>query len=830
MATQYHCKVPLRLKEVTAKTDLYGIDYLEVRPDQKTLKVHLIAHKSAPNLSLTKENLAILGGVRVRGGTVLPGLDGELAVIPGDLKVASISLGQRVDSDSLAQIVLTVVANQPGDFSTYTLRLVQSSTNLQPPVGFDVQLCEVDFGFKIDCPSEFDCAPGRECPLEALEEPEINYLAKDYNSFRRLMLDRLSVIAPDWEERNPADVGVMLVELLAYAGDQLSYYQDAVATEAYLGRAHLRTSLRRHARLLDYPVHDGCNARAGVCFLLEVGSSLTVTTDDLLLTRGTLDRPTVPPDELNTILNTEMPEVFVPLHEATLDAARNTIHFYTWSDEQCCLPRGATRATLVRGTGLVLKKGDLLLFEEVISPTTGRPEDLDRTHRHVVRLTRVKEAVDLVTTPATTLYEVAWGDEDKLHFPLCLSALPGDVTEPVEVSVARGNLLLADHGYPVTTGEDTKLDPVTGKERRYRPSLKHGPLTRQGGVYNDEQELVRFDPSASALSAMQWKLRDVRPSISVTLNGKIWTPVGDLLNSDRFATEFVVESEQDGSAYLRFGDDTLGLKPSPDAGPTASYRIGNGIAGNVGAGAISRLVLKSDPSKADAIVKVWNPLPGTGGTEVESLEQVRQFAPQAFRVQERAVTAADWAEVAERQTGIQKAAASLRWTGSWYTAFVTFDRRGGMPVDATFKTDMQKALEQYRLAGYDLEFNGPVYVPLEIALMVCVKRGYFRSNVQQSLLKAFSSFDLPNGQRGFFHPDNFTFGQPFYLAQIYKAAMAIDGVASVKILKFKRWGKADAGEKSAGELMPGPFEVLRLDNDPNFPENGKIEFNMQAGL
>jgi hypothetical protein len=622
----------------------------------------------------------------------------------------------------------------------------------------------------------------------------------------------------------------MLVELLAYAGDQLSYYQDAVATEAYLGTSHLRTSLRRHARLLDYPMHDGCNARAWICFLLAEGTSLTVTTDDPLLTRGVVDQPTISPDEMSAILGAEMPAVFMPLHDAELDPARNTIHFYTWSDEQCCLPRGSTRATLVRPSGLAreISEGDLLLFEEIVCPTNGRPEDLDRTHRHVVRLTSVKPTSDPVTTPATELYEVAWGDEDALPFPLCLSALAGSATTPVEVSVARGNLLLADHGYRIKTGEDAALDPVTGKERRYRPRLERGPLTRQGGVYDEEHEtLVCFDPAASAWSAMHWEIRDVRPDISVTLNGKTWTPVNDLLNSDRFAMEFVVESEDDGSTYLRFGDDTLGLKPAKDAAPTASYRIGNGVAGNVGAGSITRLV---KDAAADAVLQVWNPLPAAGGVEPETLEQVRQFAPQAFRVQERAVTAADWTDVAERQSGIQKAAARLRWTGSWYTAFVTFDRQGGLPVDTTFKSRMLSALERYRLAGYDLEFNGPVYVPLEMSLMVCVKKGYFRSNVKQSLLEKFSSYNLPNGQRGFFHPDNFTFGQPIYLAQIYQAAMAVEGVDSVRVLKFKRWGKVDAGELAAGELKPGQFEILRLDNDPNYPENGKIEFNMQAGL
>src|SRR5208282_5786430 len=46
--------------------------------------------------------------------------------------------------------------------------------------------------------------------------------------------------------------------------DRLSYQQDAVATEAYIETARRRVSLRRHAVLVDYHVHDGCNARAWI--------------------------------------------------------------------------------------------------------------------------------------------------------------------------------------------------------------------------------------------------------------------------------------------------------------------------------------------------------------------------------------------------------------------------------------------------------------------------------------------------------------------------------------------------------------------------------------
>src|SRR5206468_9697801 len=128
--------------------------------------------------------------------------------------------------------------------------------------GFDVRYDRSEFSFNAGCPSDLDCAPKHACPPPARVQPEINYLAKDYESFRQLMLDRLALTMPDWRESHVPDIGIALVELLAYVADYLSYYQDAVATEAYLGTARQRISVRRHARLVDYKMHEGCNARA----------------------------------------------------------------------------------------------------------------------------------------------------------------------------------------------------------------------------------------------------------------------------------------------------------------------------------------------------------------------------------------------------------------------------------------------------------------------------------------------------------------------------------------------------------------------------------------
>ena len=209
---------------------------------------------------------------------------------------------------------------------------------------------------------------------------------------------------------------------------------------------------------------------------------------------------------------------------------------------------------------------------------------------------------------------------------------------------------------------------------------------------------------------------------------------------------------------------------------------------------------------------------------------MRSQAPQAFRVQERAVTEDDYARITERQAEVQKAAATLRWTGSWYTSFITVDRLGGRSIDADFEATVRGYMDGYRMAGVDLEVNGPIFVALDIEIEVCVKPGYFRSNVKQALLTAFSNRRLPGGRRGFFHADNLTFGQSLYLSRLVEAALAVPGVASIVVTKFQRWGRRPDNELRNGVIAPAYLEILRLDNDPSFPENGRIDFLMSGGL
>ncbi len=90
--------------------------------------------------------------------------------------------------------------------------------------------------------------------------------AHDYDSLLRLLLDQMARLAPDWTERSSADLTQVLLELTAYAGDQLSYLQDRVALEGFLRTATQRDSVRRHLRLIDYTLDPGSSAETEVVF------------------------------------------------------------------------------------------------------------------------------------------------------------------------------------------------------------------------------------------------------------------------------------------------------------------------------------------------------------------------------------------------------------------------------------------------------------------------------------------------------------------------------------------------------------------------------------
>ena len=435
--------------------ELTGLDAVEVSStgDQPVLRLSFLGRTPT---GLTESNVRILAP------------DGA-----GLLEAISV---QRYGDEEAAASHLSVRLAGRISQGVYWVRLVEGhpdgSPSSRPLRGLDPRFAQLPFSFDVNHPVPSEPVPAV-APADSPDGPQgapNSYLARDYTGLRQLMLDRLAVTLPADAERSPADLTVMLVELFAYLGDDLSYFQDDAATEAYLQTARRRRSVRRHARLVGYRLHEGCHARCWIS--LDVSKPIQLALDSI----GFVAVGERIPGSSVVRTSTELVEpatVFSPLRYApgssltdpgtgtvALLPAHNSIGLWHFGELDATLCRGATSASLIdrdlsdpaadpAARALRLRPGDVLVLEALTDPAGLGPADL-RT-RHPVRLTEVYRDVDQLYRQ--NLIRVCWAPADALPFDLPVSISASGSTR---VSHACGNVLLAGHGRPVT--ETVPLD------------------------------------------------------------------------------------------------------------------------------------------------------------------------------------------------------------------------------------------------------------------------------------------------------------------------------------------------------------------------------------
>ena len=250
---------------------------------------------------------------------------------------------------------------------------------------------------------------------------------------------------------------------------------------------------------------------------------------------------------------------------------------------------------------------------------------------------------------------IEWDAADALPFALCLSSTTAATDDQVarsiiNVSIAHGNMVPADHGrwidglQPLGTVPDAPpapvvmaggccvaTAPIVARPPDFFPALSASPVTFS-------RTYTATSPASALTSPAALDAALPAPQITVTDDhNNAWSPEGDLLALGPLDRGFVVETERDATAYLRFGDGEFGTAPSPGDVFQAHYRIGNGIAGNIGGDTLGHIL-----TPETRVVSVRNPLPAAGGRDPETMESVRQRAPWAFRTQQRAVTEDDY--------------------------------------------------------------------------------------------------------------------------------------------------------------------------------------------
>jgi hypothetical protein len=688
-----------------------------------------------------------------------------------------------------------------------------------------------------------ECGDAPDCvvvptPLPPLTPPDYDTLARDYTGLRAMLMERLGALDPG-AETSPADITVTFIEVMAHLGDLLSYRQDRVATEAWLGTARRRANVTRHARLVDFPVPPAISAGTVVQIAVAhpgagpVDAVFTVLPGDTATDAAA--GPGDAPDGAHFTVEVAGP--------TTARASHAEIALYDWTEADAVLSAGATSAVLVRSTAADavaladwLPVGSLLGFEIVDPGPAGQHAQWARRlldwppalapdqirmplASHPAQVVRVTHAVAISDplAPGLPLVRVFWEQADALT-----SAVPVSINTSggsPRVGVARLALVAAHHGLCVDgPAAVTPYEPLT--------SSVPDPATTIVTDY------WLSGAAAAGLSCSPggapWQLDT---NIVLPSGVSVGAPrVTSLLRAPSDGFSVVVDHDDDDPPRVRFATGAVGQAPPTQSVVTVRYQAGAGVDGNIAANSLTRLVRATGPvgqqcTWLDAATGVTarNITPGAGGLAATPLGTVRRDAPQAYSTElRRAVLISDLPPFAIGVPGVVRASARRSWSGSWPVGLVCVESATDTD-DPVQDAAVEQVMDAVRMAGTEVVTLPATPTGILIALTVCLTPGADPAIARVSILAA-----LRPGQPGaVFAPASHPLGTSLYTSTVIAAVAAIPGVDAVRVTEGRRLSEPAGTLHEV--LTMGPTEIAVCDDDKAAPDRGRIELTIEGG-
>ena len=672
--------------------------------------------------------ISIRGGIRIRGGGG-----------PGQVQVT--------DVINVSGEVLSVRVAPIGDYSTYTLQIEFYDLVGDPLI--DPLLDKVEFKFRPGC-FNINCAPEWEKGRAPQDTPAIDYLARDFDSFKHVLINGMRDRVPGWEPTSEADLDMVLLDLLAADGDEISDFQDRVMQEAFLGRARKRVSLARHARLMDYHIHQG--NQSGTWLAFQTAGNPTVPSRYGVWTGDQWSDPGS--------------EIFITWEDQACFQHLNEIQLYSWDQAVTALNEGATEADLALPSGLtpgseldanlfrdLFRRPDIryLVVEEKLNPETGRINGRDIKKRQLLHLLEGDQAAETMFDPAgdggagVHFVRVRWQPQDALVSRFCFITRCAGEPPTTGISAFHGNIVWATHGRP----HRTTFKPPGEELNAFDASVfeftdeKHYEVTPWGVVCKIPHSNLAYRNTVPG--------GDTRPATTLTVNvsgfSAPWQEQIDLIESREDNEHFIVETDEMSFSSIRFGFEGNGAPLPQDAEVVSRYQVGRGSEGNIGADRLTGF----DSALVPGIDAVHNPLDVTDGRNPEPVAEILRRVPEAYRSrQRRAVTLQDYVDQAESLSEVSHAYARYAWTGSWRTVRISIDPAGTDELLESTRRTIEDHLNALRLIGEDLEVRQAQFIALDIELRLCAHPDFWPEDLVAELEQEFSDGYTADGRRGFF--------------------------------------------------------------------------------
>jgi len=254
-----------------------------------------------------------------------------------------------------------------------------------------------------------------------------------------------------------------------------------------------------------------------------------------------------------------------------------------------------------------------------------------------------------------------------------------------------------------------------------------------------------------------------------------WIEKSTLVNELGTAKVFSTSRDENDIVTIAFGDDAQGKIPTPSAAIRAAYRIGGGIAGNVGAGTLIQLVSQILFQGQPLQVSVTNALAASGGAEKQSLEDAKRLGPASLKTQDRAVTLDDIDTLSELVAGVGKAKSSLTAV-PLQVKIVVAPAGGGVPSPALL-TAVKTEIDSKKCAGTTIIVAASKEVGIDLTATVNVFSNFVNDDVEALINTALADFFDIN-------KTTIQFGKNINQSDIFALIDNITGVDFVDISKL----------------------------------------------
>jgi len=562
----------------------------------------------------------------------------------------------------------------------------------------------------------------------------VNYTSKDFTSIKSDLIQYTKAYFPDtYKDFNETSPGMMLIELTSYVGDVLSYYIDYNYKENILATATERRNVIRLSEFLGYKT----NPNTPSLVRLKVTSDIGVDGD------GNPDYSDAPQNSINSGLQIQ----------SNIDS---NLKFET------------------------LGEVDFTISGSPNVPPVGAPTSFDANgEASGYTLTRFIQAVSgetktksfTITSP-TKFLELDLGESNVIEVLNCVDS---SNQRWYEVQYLAQDRILKESHYTSDGRGDAYNQDIVGAENSVEVSI---PYTLDY-IKTNKKFTTKVDPDDNTT-----KLQFGNGLNRFNISGSSGASIFSMVEQQGINLTGVPSSVINASLNNLTTNNSLNLGETPaNTIMTITYRVGGGADSNAQSGELTKVV------NSDESITVTNDEPALGGTDGQTIDEIRENAKSFFASQLRCVTREDY------QARILNLPAKFGNIAKCYVH--RLDDVSGLKIyTLSYNQNRQLVqtpilalnnlrlyIEQYRMINDALDFGFQLVDTVYSAYYI-----NFGVNFEVNYDRRFNATDVKletiNVIKEFFQVGKMQFRQHINLGDLKYNILGLDGVIGIKTLKL----------------------------------------------